>query len=514
VLKFPQTERKLKKFKYTTLSLNNQKLEGVLEADSIELAREELHKMNLSVVAINEVTAEEAAKAESQEVTDTKKKEGITTYYFIAKDFQGKEVNGTIDSKDPYLAFRRLLTEYQFEIVDLYPSGAVSPETESLKGKFTEWKETMEGEGIDTTRRVSSGTKGELSEDDNSANKAISEELDRFIINAKKILGDHHDQYSEPFFREVEKTLNELERVRASNNLKHITKICNTLYELIANPDAATADIETDEDYKKTLSALKGSGFISNRLNFMKLHSLQKKSARFEKAQLAIARLYKDLSKKKSEEIERGFMARLKGKRAHWMNQLTRNLKGSGEATRTTLFTVIAKLYNYLTAPNPILRSARRSDLRKSFEKWRIDRKKPKEAPKADSAAQSGAPSAPGAPAPKAAGSQPENEIPGDEKRDFSSFFTEVDSFVGWLLFFYIGYFFLADFAIEKNVGLPEELVIKTLVSPLIVNICIFLVFAHLILTLKTKYFRANFLGSLFLFFLGFGIYTLLIVNF
>ena len=485
------------KFKYTALGASNQKLEGVLEAESLDAAREELHKMGMSIVAINEVSAEETAAVESRESVATRAQEGIITYYFLAQDPQKKEVNGTIDSKDPYSAFRRLLTEYRFEVLDLYPQNATDPAAESSKPKFEEWKGMMEDEGIDLSRKPTVGTKGELEEEGEKMSEDIVAEMDRFIINTKKILSEHPNQYSEPFIREIERTLNELERIRASNNLKHITKICNNLYELISNPDAIkTKDDEAvTDDYADTVSKLKGSGFITNRFQFLELHNLQKKAMRFAKVQTLLAKVSKALNRKKADEIDENLATKLKSRRARWIAKLTKSLKEKKGEAQPTPIAIISKFFAFVEAPNTILRRARKQDMIKAVRNWKEYRKqatlqkKQKVIEDAETA----------------------EEI---TKKDFSGFFMELDSFVGWLLFFYIAYFFLVSFAIEKNVGLPKELALKTLGTPLIVNISIFLVVAHLAFTLKLRFFRSNFLGSLFLFFLSFGIYSILIINF
>lgn len=495
------------KFKYTALGASNQKLVGVLDAESLDAAREQLHKMGMSVVAINEVSEEEAAKVETKESVAEKKQEGITTFYFVSKDLQGKEVNGTIDSKDPNMAFRRLLTEYQFDVVDLYPEGAPDPAAASLKPQFEEWKKEMEEEGYDLSHKKTAGTKGELEEGEGEVvNEEIIAEMDQFIINTKKILSDHKDRYSDPLIREIEKTLGELERVRASNNLKHITKICNTLYELISNPDQAeTAETATGtvkEDYDKTMQALSGNGFITNSFQFLELHNIQKKLARFEKFQTVLAKAQKVFRRSKAEEIDKNLANRIKRRRSKWFSKIRRKL-AKKEAASPGLFLVISKFFGFLAAPNIIMRRARKQDMTKAFKSWREGRKQKKTAKKTK-------------PAP---GQAPTEEaLPAEEieesKRDYSGFFMELDSFVGWLLLFYIGYFFLVSFSLEKNIGLPKEFILRTVGSPLIINISIFLIVAHLTFTLKLRFFRSNFLGSVFLFFFMFGIYTILIANF
>ena len=55
------------KFSYTALSPTNQKLSGVLEAESLDAAKEELHKMGLSIISVNEISEEEYARKSQEE---------------------------------------------------------------------------------------------------------------------------------------------------------------------------------------------------------------------------------------------------------------------------------------------------------------------------------------------------------------------------------------------------------------------------------------------------------------
>ncbi|MBN2306542.1 hypothetical protein JXD20_01005 [Candidatus Peregrinibacteria bacterium] len=489
------------KFKYTALGASNQKLEGVLEAESLDLARDQLHKMGLSIVGIEEISVEEASAIEAQRGSPTAKEAGIVTYYFVALNTQGKEVNGTIDARDPSTAYRRLLTEYQFKVLDLYPQDAPDPAAASLKPQFEEWNEGLKAEGIDLTQKAFR-KKSDLDEEGEEMSAEVVSEIDHFIINTKKVISQYSTQYSDRFLMEIQNTLGELERIRASNNLKHITKLCNELYELISNPDKIETEGATpNEDYQNTISSLKKSGFITNSFKFVQLHGLQKKLQRFEKLQTLMAKISTFLHRGKAEEIEKKYATKIKKRRAHWLSQLTKSLKTAGEE-RPTFFLLVSKFFAYASASNTILRRARKQELLKTYAAWKEARKQAKEQKKAT-------------PAEKAAESfPPEGIVPEKPKKDFSGFFMEIDSFIGWLLFFYIAYFFLVSFAIEKNVGLSKELVLKTLTTPLIVNISIFLVIAHLAFTLKIRLFRSNFLGSLFLLFFCFGLYTLIIVNF
>src|SRR5690606_4414409 len=98
--------------------------------------------------------------------------------------------------------------------------------------------------------------------------------------------------------------------------------------------------------------------------------------------------------------------------------------------------------------------------------------------------------------------------------RDYTLFFNELNGFIGWLLAFYVTYLFLVDLSLEKSIGLPEEFALKTIEGPLIVNITLFLLWAHLILKIKLNLFHQQFLGSLFLFVFSGVLYGMVVVNF
>ena len=54
------------KFHYTALSASGQKVEGILEAETVEIAKGELHKMELSIVEIHLLSDQESTQEEVQ----------------------------------------------------------------------------------------------------------------------------------------------------------------------------------------------------------------------------------------------------------------------------------------------------------------------------------------------------------------------------------------------------------------------------------------------------------------
>ncbi len=474
------------KFSYTALGKDSQKTTGQLEAESLNAARQVLHKMELSVVALSEISPIQN-EANTQVPTQKKEKKEdasyIGTYYFLAKDAQGKEVNGTIDSKEAYLAYKRLISEYQFQVLDFYEHGAAAPEKATLKSNFETWNQRLQKEGVSPISNSKSSVKNELVDEGEALADEIVLEIDHFISNTKKILEEYKDQYSAQYLQDIEKALGNLERIRGSNNFNHINKVCNELYKLIVKPDLKKpGEGETEgRGYQEVVDKLKASGFVQNRFSLTSAtpqanaaEGLQKVKGIFSKIQGTLDKNTEGLKSLKDNHVP------------------VSELPLDEEVMKHPIKTLVSKYGAYLKEGNPIVKRSRKQEFDLFYRQWKTSRAQKK-------AIQIDSQKTPAGPA---------------EKRDFSSVFHELNSFVGWLLFFYLAFFFMASFSLERNLGFAPENIIKTFYSPVIINVSILLVIAHFALTLKAKLFQKNFMGSAFLFFLTFGVYSLVIANF
>jgi hypothetical protein len=499
------------KFSYVALTGDNKKITGVLEADSVDTAQLELHKMGVAIIAVNEITEDEYEKLKKdQEVTKVEK--GIQTFTFVAVDKEGKEIEGTIDAIDNFSAYKRLRTEYQFQVKELYISNATDEEREMAKGTLEGFEARVKDE---TEREVSKKTRND-DEEDIYDNKELISDIDNIIINAKDLLKTQQEIFSNDALREISTTLSELERIRTSNNIKHITEVSNNLYELISNPDKIT-DKTQNAAYKSIISKLEDSALVKKEFNIYKntgIQSLLEKIAE---------RIKNATGVKKGEKAPKpsGAIGKLKGKINKLMGQITAKKatkQKKPEKPKSDLALVISKFTDYITASTPVLKKVRKKELVKAVKTFFA--KKGKNAEKPDDKTKN--PEKEKEPKkqdnilaePKKENKEAEPEKQPKKKWDFTGLFVEIDSFISWLLCFYIMYFFLVDFSFEKNIGLSREFAMKTLKSELILDITIFLLIAHFILRIRNMHFRKNFMATLFLICFGIGAYALLIVNF
>lgn len=426
------------KFSYTALSAENKKLTGLLEAQSLDLAKEELHKMGVSILSVQEISDEEyeRLKAEGEKA---KAEGGITTFAFRAIDPTGKEIEGTIDSKSDEAALKRLLTEYRFLVKELYPFTASADERKAAEEKLKNLLVALKSQGVEFKTRAK---KTEYEEEEVSAiDTKITAEIDKIITTAKKILQENSDLYSTNRFADLQKTLGELERVRTSNNVKHIGEVSNKLYKLLSHPDTLTpAEAQGRTSYQDLLKEFQGASIIRQEGDFYRKSALLKQ-----------------------------------------LNHLWQNISSRIPLLKHPAVPAAEEPPAKPTKESPFVRL--KNQLKKQREKA-ISKTPEVQAPK-----------------------------PAKKSHDFTPFFAELNHFVGWLLTFYLLYFLVVDFSLEKGIGLSRDFVFRTLKTPLLLQITFFILTTHFLLHLKLRHFQKNFLGSLFLMLFGYGLYAFVLLN-
>jgi len=469
------------KFSYTALNEQNQQLKGVLEADSLELAQEQLHKMSLSILMIDEINDETFKKQTTKQEGQST---GIESYIFQANDPQGKVVNGTIDAKDIQNAYQRLVQEYHFIVTDLHHINANPTEIEVSKEKISAYaaklSENMAVSHPDETDKKAT------QEQNVEMHKKVTIEIDTFIITSKKILDGYQNYFTGTFFSELKDTLNQLERIRSSNNLKHITEVAHEVYELASYPDNISSEkFNSDTQYQKILDDLRATALVKKELTISV--PAAKISSWFSKLSGHFKEIHKNAASNGKSKVFIKWLADLFDSLHVKFYSNSHNQTIKSAAMDPGLPKIWTTLKSIFSAPNDILRETRKREFKDAIKEYRQLRNDVAEK---------------------------KRELAAVNKKDFNPFFLELDSFLGWLLFFYIFYFYIVNFSLEKNIGVPTEFILKTLESPLVINITIFLLLAHFVLRMKTNHFRQNFLGSLFLFVFGFTFYMLLINNF
>ncbi|QQR84176.1 hypothetical protein IPJ72_03245 [Candidatus Peregrinibacteria bacterium] len=264
-------------------------------------------------------------------------------------------------------------------------------------------------------------------------------EVDEVIHLTKKTLLDHPDLFSQELKRLIDNKIAELERVRTSNNSKHIAEIANALYEALEHPDQLKGHPEQVSQYREEVSRL--------RMNEI----LKKEALIYQKA----------LSMRSIKVLFHQISSRLKG-------------------------------YRRLVEPRDA--QDHRPFFRRFIDAWR--------ARHASSARPTSSPTPHGL---------SDSHFPSGLRL----LIHEVNGFVGWLVFFYVGYFVVANLSVEKQLSfLPQAFFLKTLQSPLIFAVSAFFVWLYVTLLILEFVFKGRWFSSL-LFFLSSGsLLAFVMVNF
>lgn len=232
------------KFQYTALSKDSKKLSGTLEADNMAAAKQNLHKMGLSIVSIAEFTGKEPP-IEKREIKEAE----MQGFKFEAKDIQGKEVNGTIDAPDAFSAYRRLNDEFKFEVSALFATGLSEEEegqkrregVSDLEEQLKKVREEESDQGILSFMTKKPDAEEQLEALDEQS-QSIQQDVEDLVRAAKEIVDEYGSKMPAAQLDEIHKTMNSLLRIKMSNNFQHIQQISEKLSELI-NPKEHTDPI-------------------------------------------------------------------------------------------------------------------------------------------------------------------------------------------------------------------------------------------------------------------------------
>ena len=504
------------KFFYTALTTDNKKITGVLDTPDRDSAQADLHKMGVAILSVNEISDADYEKFQTEQ-EEMKTKKGIKTFQFLATDNFGKEVEGTIDAMDDFSAYVRLREEYQFKVDNLFLADASEEEKIRAKTLTPGFEDQLKQIQVQSHKgEKKSAAKQERAESEEDVDQEIIAEIDRVIINTKKTLENHANLFSNDLLIEVQNTLGELERIRTSNNIKHITDLSNDLYSLISNPDKADARMAEDENYQALLSEIHDSALVKKEFE---LYKKAVDASGLRRILANVAKRIKDATEPKQDEEGKpvGFVSKLKFSIHNALERMTKKkpLKlvqvKKMEKPKSKIGDLMEKLSGYFKATSPILKKTRQREFMTALKGF--FRKGPTAEELVAAAALQAEKDAAGS-QPKSAKSRKASAEKNRKGHDFIGFFVEIDSFIGWLLCFYILYYFLVDFSLEKGIGLPREFVYKTLKTPLLLNITLFLLLMHYALRLRNLHLRGGAFATLFLIFFTLGAYILLVVNF
>ena len=210
------------KYRYSVINPENKQLTGSIEAEDEKSAREELNQLGFSVISIK-ITEEDA--------TEKTVEKPIPKFEFSALDKNMKKIVGTIQAEDRYSAYKRLIKEYLFEVDYLIDDSLDEnhKKTERIKGVY-ELQNKLDQENIATQQNKEDGLDlKEFTEKQEFLQKQVN-----FVLTKVKEMLDLYEAEIKPETKEkIRRHVDKILRIKNSTNLDYIRKSCEELLSFL-----------------------------------------------------------------------------------------------------------------------------------------------------------------------------------------------------------------------------------------------------------------------------------------
>ncbi len=447
-------------FKYTVTNTEGKKLSGTVEASDEQIAREELNNLGFTILTLQETQVEQ------------KEDPSKTKFEFEATDKTGKLVNGTIPAKTQEEALAKLKTEYSLIVSAIWPQGSSQEQVEEAKKtgainlQEEEAKASKEQKGKELEEKKEDDEES-LSKDPQLRKKELKTrtKIDNILNDVNQLLQTFDKEFDPTQKSEIQKKIDKLLRIKNSKNLDYILVTAEDLLDFIKK-QAEKKDKPGDEE--STLKLKLETGKILNTLKDEEKKSISEniteKIDEWEKKHGPNKFISPLLNKIKSALTVPPEIKVQKQK----IRALNKELKD------------LIKLY--FKEPTPKYKAAVKENLKTTWETRKKAIRDLKTLKKQL----------------KTSGEVRQGEDEEKEENILFSFVEELNSLTGWLLAFYLIYYFSALYLNTKDFGLvyvPEGFEVYT--SRIFKYILVVLFLLHSSTAIKVNFFRGNMLANI-----------------
>lgn len=209
-------------FKYTVANKEGKKLSGTVEAESEPSARNELNNLGFSILELSQVQ-EQQAEESVVENTETARK-----FVFEAVDKNAKLITGTIPSINEEEAFKRLQTEYNLTVSAIWPENSTNEQIIEAKKKGTAaLREKLK------LPELSEGISTEKSLQEEKEEQFLKAKIENILKEVGTLLQEFDKELDPSQKAEINKKIDRLLRIKHSTNLNYILETATELLEFI-----------------------------------------------------------------------------------------------------------------------------------------------------------------------------------------------------------------------------------------------------------------------------------------
>lgn len=442
------------RFKYTAINTENQKLSGSIDAvDEVE-ARAKLNNFGISIIDMRQLNEAEIQALAAEH-----------TLQFHAQDTNGKNVIGTIASDSEIEAYTKLKDEYQLTVVQIGQNTDMQT-LESLYQRKKAENSSDAGEQDENTETAS---------EDSEERKIVDDQVNRTIQIGTDVVQNNLEQITPDAKKNIEDKLDQLQRIRRSSNLQHVRATCKDLLEFLkTNPLFANPEKKIDIRTKIQIE----SGNLAEELSQTGL-----------KQEFNLKNSIKKWYEKSRAQNKKSFLDNVIGKLIK-EDQRPQTEEDMAIATyHSRLKDIRGELGDYvriwITAKNSEFRKNAGENIKKLWTERRQAKQKISEIKM------------------KKRGESEEKNI-----------LATLRTITGWLLTFYLIFYFTAIHIITKNFGLQNIPQVFYIYNSTFIKYFLLVIFiVHAMISLNSTFFRKNLLANMIVYPSGIVIMILSIIN-
>lgn len=230
------------KYRYLVINDENKQLNGTIAAPDESGARQELNELGFSIISINQIQEDEAIHNSTE----------LPIFEFAAIDKNQKHVIGTIQAEDRYRAYKRLIGEYSFEVEYVIDNSLNDQEKEIARKKGAyDLQQNLDQENA-LVKKKESGEEKDLKEFEKK--QLILKSQIEFVLDKVKQLLDQYEQEIKPDTKEkIRQFVDKILRIRTSTNLDYIRKTTEELLTFLQKEEIFLNGEERRQERTKLL---------------------------------------------------------------------------------------------------------------------------------------------------------------------------------------------------------------------------------------------------------------------
>lgn len=205
---------------YTVINKENKELNGTINAPDETSARRELNALGFSILTLAIGVASTGATEEAAE--------SVKKFEFSAIDKNGKKIVGTIQGEAIFPVYKRLITEYQFEVQALYPSDLNDAEKEKSVLKGTD---ALKDQLLEEQMVLQQSQKKQQMDEQEFLDKQIKlkAQVDFVLQKVNSILETYRDELDPATKSKIKYYVEKILRIKNSTNLDYIRQSCEEM---------------------------------------------------------------------------------------------------------------------------------------------------------------------------------------------------------------------------------------------------------------------------------------------